>query len=286
MREPAEGMPLQPAQDTRSVSSANSATSSGDASLIDTYNALFATIPATTPELQRECFHLRYQVYCVENSFLDPADNAGELETDEFDEHSLHALLQHRPTGLIAGTVRLVLPRPGALLQSMPLYAVCQDPQLLSGKLLPPSRTTEFSRFAISKQFRRRAGDRLYGEDCPSTGIVDSRRIIPHITLGLMAMALRMVQGREIDHVCAVMEPGLIRLLERLGIHFAPIGPLVDYHGRRQPCFSSIDALFARMERERHDVWEVVTNRGLHWPARLQPALAQGPQPHLRSGAA
>jgi N-acyl amino acid synthase of PEP-CTERM/exosortase system len=228
--------------------------------LVDTYNSLFQSVQAVSLERQREAFRLRYQVYCVENQFLDPADNPGELETDAYDAHSLHALLTHRPTGLIAGTVRLVLPRPGSKSGSLPIHAVCSDPSL--SEFLPVDRTAEFSRFAISKQFRRRAGDHLYGATVPTGGVPDNRRIIPHITLGLMAVALRMVQGTAIDHVCAVMEPALLRLLTRLGIHFAAIGPMVDYHGLRQPCGARVDELFATMKRERPDVWEVITDRG------------------------
>src|SRR3546814_18883719 len=66
------------------------------------------------------------------------------------------------------------------------------------------------------------------------------------------------------------MEPTLLRLLSRLGIYFDPIGPLVDYHGRRQPCYIKVSTLLARVARERPDVWEVLTDRGRHWDALLQ----------------
>jgi N-acyl amino acid synthase of PEP-CTERM/exosortase system len=237
------------------------------ASLVDTYNALFESVPATTPELMEECFRLRYQVYCVENDFLDPADNPGGLETDHYDTHSLHALLRHRPTGMTAGTIRLVLPKPGTAEGALPLHAVCHDPRLATPGFMPPSRTAEFSRFAISKQFRRRAGDDLYGRPLAEEDRFDRRRIIPHLTLGLMAAALQMTHGRDVDYVCAVMEGALLRLLTRLGIHFMPIGPEVEYHGMRQPCFTRVADLFDRMERERPDVWDVVTDRGRHWPS-------------------
>jgi N-acyl amino acid synthase of PEP-CTERM/exosortase system len=243
-----------------------------NAPLIDSYNALFEAVQATTPEQLREVFRLRYQVYCIENQFLDPADNPGELETDGYDAHSLHALLLHKPTGLPAGTVRLVLPNAGNALGSLPIHAVCSDSRLADAAFLPADRTAEFSRFAISKHFRRRAGDDLYGAIGPIGAIPDARRIIPHLTLGLMAMALRMIQGTNIDHVCAVMEPSLLRLLARLGIHFAAIGPMVDYHGLRQPCGVRVDELFAVMQRERPDVWEVITDRGRYLTASRRSA--------------
>jgi N-acyl amino acid synthase of PEP-CTERM/exosortase system len=238
-----------------------------EVSLADLYRSLFEVTPATTAEQIRESYRLRYQVYCVENDFLDPAENPGGLETDACDAHSLHALLVHRPTGMVAGTIRLVLPRPGAAAGSLPLHAVCRDPRLALPGFLPLASTAELSRFAISKQFRRRAGDRLYGgvhEADPG----DCRRIIPHMTLGLMAIALKMVEAKGIDHVCAVMEPALLRLLARLGIHFTAIGPVVEYHGLRQPCYSRVDTLLARLERERPDVWAFLTDREEPRPLR------------------
>jgi hypothetical protein len=66
------------------------------------------------------------------------------------------------------------------------------------------------------------------------------------------------------------MEPGLLRLLSRFGIHFAPLGPLVEYHGIRQPCIAEIRELIARVEEERPDVWEVITDRGACLPARYR----------------
>jgi N-acyl amino acid synthase of PEP-CTERM/exosortase system len=238
--------------------------------LVDTYNAMFETVAATTPELLREVYRLRYQVYCVENSFEDPADNPDGLEIDPYDNHSIHALLLHKASGMPAGTVRLVLPRPGETSGSLPLHAVCRDPLLTQPDFLPIESTAEFSRFAVSKEFRRRLGDKLYGRALPAEE-ADQRRIVPHITLGLMAGALQMTQGRGIDHVCAVMEPALLRLLTRLGIRFKPLGEMVEHHGRRQPCYTQVDQLFATIERERYDVWEVITDSGRYWPSRHQP---------------
>ena len=88
-------------------------------------------------------------------------------------------------------------------------------------------------------------------------------RLMPHMTLALIHAALQMcVDHHRVRHVCAVMEPRLLRLLARLGFHFEPLGPLVEYHGLRQPCFAELGALFARVGVERREVWEVTTDRG------------------------
>jgi N-acyl amino acid synthase of PEP-CTERM/exosortase system len=76
---------------------------------------------------------------------------------------------------------------------------------------------------------------------------------------------VRMSIENGITHWCAVMEPTLLRLLTRLGIHFEPIGPMIEYHGRRQPCYIPLEVLLPRVQRERPDVWDVITRGGKHW---------------------
>ncbi len=243
-----------------------------DARLVDVYEHWFHSVLAGTPDLRREAFRLRYQVYCVENPFENPADNPNEEESDHYDDHSAHALLIHRPSGMVAGTVRLVLPRPDALDDSFALQRVCSEPVLRNHRQFPVLRMGEVSRFSISKRFRQRRGDGLYPNmhDPEPRNAAEERRVIPHMTLGLIESLVRMSIQHRITYWCAVMEPTLLRLLSRLGIYFDPIGPLVDYHGRRQPCFIKVSTLLARVARERPDVWEVLTDRGHHWDALLE----------------
>ena len=80
------------------------------ASLFSMYAKWFDVVPATTPEQLAEAYRLRYQVYCVENTFEQAGQHTDGQEVDEFDNHSVHSLLIHRPTGMVAGTVRLILP--------------------------------------------------------------------------------------------------------------------------------------------------------------------------------
>jgi N-acyl amino acid synthase of PEP-CTERM/exosortase system len=62
------------------------------------------------------------------------------------------------------------------------------------------------------------------------------------------------------------MEPTLLRLLTRFGIHFRKIGPLIDYHGKRQPAIGNVDEVLAGIYAERRDVWETITDYGDVWP--------------------
>lgn len=230
---------------------------------------MFEGIVVDTPELQTEAYRLRYQVYCVENTFEDPALSPNGLEVDKFDSHSVQAILRHRQSHQTVGTIRLVLHKPGAHSGSLPFHEICKHPRLQDPGFLPLETTAELSRFAISKAFRRRHDDTLYGRAYePEELITDPRRVIPHITLGLMTVALQMGNAYGVEYVCAVMEPSLLRLLARFGLHFATIGTPVQYHGWRQPCYANVEELIAGIEVERPDIWEVITDCGRLWRSR------------------
>jgi len=236
-------------------------------SLVDLYNRYFEIVPADTAERLDAAYRLRYQVYCVENPFENADEHLDERERDQYDPHSVHSLLIHRSTGAVAGTVRLVLPQAG---KRLPITHTCEHPVLENPQTLPPESTAEISRFAVSKQFRRRATDKL-GVDYalverPPDADGFDRRVIPHITLGLMKAIVRMSWERGITHWCAVMEPALLRLIGRLGLEFQPMGPLVNYHGMRQPCYGDANAVLTGMRRQRRDAWALITEDGEHFP--------------------
>lgn len=227
--------------------------------------AHFRVVRADTPQLRQISYRLRYDVYCVEHSFLDAACHPDRRESDEFDSHSLHALLQHAASGAFVGTVRLVMPRPDHPGLAMPFASLCRDPRM--DDILPHCSTAEVSRFAISKSFRRRAGDSA-GVDPSRAATRADRRVAPNLSLGLILAITQMALASGIIHVCAVMEPTLLRLLRGLGIVFTPLGPPVEYHGLRQPCYARCLELLDQVRTARPDHWAVITDRG-----RLLPQL-------------
>src|SRR3546814_9742438 len=106
----------------------------------------------------------------------------------------------------------------------------------------------------------------------------DERRVIPNMTLGLMEGLIRMSLDHGLFYQCAVMERPLLRLLDRLGIRFTNIGPLVEYHGRRQPCMLKLETMLQAVREERLDAGAILTEGGRHW-GRLQELKAGGPPP-------
>ncbi len=239
------------------------------------YRQYFDTIVVGPDDqkLHQEVFRLRYQVYCVENPFEDPANNADGLERDSFDDAAVHCLLLHKRSRAWAGAVRLILPNQEDPAHSFALQEVCTDPMISDPERFPIGQMAEVSRFCISKDFRKRQGDWLYPQSNEPEDREDERRVVPNMTLGLIEGLVQMSLDHNIRYWCAVMERPLLRLLSRLGIHFENIGPLVDYHGRRQPCFIKLDAMLMRVREERPDVWEILTDGGKHWN-RLECELA------------
>ncbi len=242
-----------------------------------TFHREFEVVPATTPTLTKQAHAMRYQVYCVENPYEDKGAHREGMERDEYDTRSVHTLVRHRRSGCFAGVVRLVLPDEQNPDAPFPVEAHCGhgfDRAVHDPRRLPRRHVAEVSRFAVSKEFKRRMGESgsIAGISENATyedrrlGGAQARRYLSHITLGLIAGLVQMSVEHHITHWYAVMEPALLRLLTRTGIHFRPLGPLVDYHGKRQPGIAALDELLTTVQRERPDVWEVITDCGRDGP--------------------
>ena len=227
--------------------------------LAESITRRYVMLPATNPELVAKVQRLRYQVYCVENSFEDPARFPDRREHDEFDSHAIQGLLYDRKCMATAGTVRMILPRPGESGFSLPIQELCHHPLVHDRRLISGS-AAEISRFAISKEYRRHVRHHE-GEGSPYWTPAAEDPLLTHITLGLAKGLVHMSIKHGISDWFAVMEPALLRLLKRSAIHFTPLGPLVDYHGKRLPCYVNLNAMLRQVRLERPDVWDVIMDR-------------------------
>ena len=205
----------------------------------------YEVVAAESSELIRECLRLRYQVYCLERGF-EPGRNG--LESDAFDDQASHVLLVHRASGEPIGTVRVIPASRYLPVEEFPMARVCEKGLL---DHLPADTTGEISRFCVSKARRI---------SCGASSMV---------RLGLMRGVLNASVELGLTHWCAIMEPILLRLLQRNAIHFASVGPLVDYHGLRQPAYADIGRVLGRTRFQQRDNWEYVTNGGALWPSRF-----------------
>lgn len=210
-----------------------------------------------------EVYRLRYQVYCREHPFENPNDFPDGREHDEYDQRAVHSLLLHAGSDAVAGTVRLVLPwRDGQkAVGKLPIEGLISETTQAEFNQLPRETLAEVSRFAISRVFRQRVSDRGYSMGgFLSESDSNQRRRIPHMCLGLIGALVHNTHQFGLTHWCAEMEPSLLRMLRLLGIEFRSLGPLIDYHGIRQPCFIDVDSMLRRVRVKRPDVYDLLTD--------------------------
>jgi N-acyl amino acid synthase of PEP-CTERM/exosortase system len=227
-------------------------------------SAWFNIVSADSPALLDLTYRLRYQVYCLERGYEAVDAYPDQRETDQYDSNSAHSLLVSSYDNTLIGTVRLVLANHNDLENSFPMQHIGPLSNVLHGsRPFSLSRTAEISRFAISKSGRKVPQRGAGSPGNRSRKPVGSANIsAPSIMLGLMRATMRMSHEHGITDWLAVMEPTLLRLLSRFGIYFQPIGPMVEYHGFRQPCYANVHLLLERMRCERPDVWGYITDEG------------------------
>lgn len=199
-------------------------------------------------------FALRYQVYCLERSFLPASDYPDGLENDGYDVYSTH-VAAYSLSDVLVGSLRLVTPPDG---HRFPFQDHCLN--LFENRPQPPNhQCTEISRLVISKLYRRRVGDTVFGvsaqlmEEKPSPAVSydrrkvqraesDRRKMQPEILLGILRQVYRHSKLKGILYWYMALEKPLARLLERL-FYFSlePIGEQTDYYGPVIPCILSMD---------------------------------------------
>lgn len=173
-----------------------------------------------------DSFALRYQVYCLDRGFLDPADYCDGLESDEFEWHARHiGVFDHDHRML--GAVRLVCGDGlGLPMDSHCTYAVPEA-----------ARIGEISRLAVPRSI----GAAKFGT----------------ISLMLYRGLYQTARAQGMTHLVSAMEPSLERLARRLHFPWEPIGPMVDYYGWVRPYILDLDALDQRLRQNAPGTFEL-----------------------------
>jgi len=230
-------------------------------SLLARHNVYFETRVADRPSLTRAAHELRYQVYCLERKFENADEHASGLEIDQFDEHAIQGVLFHRPTDRAIGTVRIIPPSDRAG-ERFPIEQMLRANNVELSEFVSIADSVEVSRFAISKEFRRRWTDDCAIAAGQSLSRLDMARQANLACLSLIQFLVRQSVERRVFYWTAMMEATFLRMLARMGIHFTAIGPVVFHHGFRQPCYCHLPAMLERLRIEQRDYWEVITNGG------------------------
>ncbi|SER75221.1 N-acyl amino acid synthase, PEP-CTERM/exosortase system-associated [Nitrosomonas sp. Nm51] len=251
----------------------------------NTFKRAFNLIEANTPALRREVYQLRYQVFCLHYKYLPASSYPDGLEKDEYDQRSVHMLIQFIPTGKFVGTVRLILPDQSNPESLFPIELNTQiDPALFRFNVTTRKYTAEISRFLISPDFDRRKQNRRKPseQNQPSNSATTAQSAANHnpvderrkgerrnsdrrclsIYMVLMAAVVRMSAANDIRYWLSAMDPALNRLVGFSGMRIDPIGPVVNYHGLRQPHFGEINDVLTRTYKRNYGAWEVITDRG------------------------
>jgi N-acyl amino acid synthase of PEP-CTERM/exosortase system len=185
-------------------------------------------------------FNIRHKVYCEELNFEEQTPE--KMESDDFDQYSIHCLIKHIPSSRYSGTIRIVRPQKAG--EIIPIQKYCLN-AISPGKINPndfePHDICELSRLAVPNEFRRRQSDKNTGS---AIGVMNQNsysekelRCFPFIAIGLYLSAASVVMEKGIKHTFVMMEPSLARNLRFVGINFEQIGPVVDYHGKRAPYY-------------------------------------------------
>lgn len=233
------------------------------------FNQFLEVIPATSKPLIDQAQSVRYKVYCVENPYENPDQFPEGREWDEYDRRSDHILIRYRDVDMPIGTIRLVLRDPANPAAAFPIERNFE--QLFDRKAvrsfgaIPPHRTAEVSRFAVTREFRRqlmacykRIRDQEGNAELERAAkkLIDAPALMSrHITIGLIAMLFARSFQHQITHWYALITPSLWRYLAQLGIAFRPIGPLVHHHGWRRPMMARVDELFEEVAHKQPGLW-------------------------------
>lgn len=204
----------------------------------------------------RSVFRLRYQVYCHEARFLNPADYPEQLEVDDYDPVSEHFIASNLGTeDEPVGVVRLVRWSDNLSFPTSKHYNSLDEKLALLN--YPIKTTAEISRLCISKLYRKRAEDGLHGLAGYGDNS-DARRKYPVILLELFKIMYRSSkEDLGITHWIAAFEDGLYRLLNRYGIRLELITPnAIEYYGKVKIYGASIQYIEEALRASRPELFE------------------------------
>lgn len=206
---------------------------------------------------------LRYRVYCEEFGYESAADNPDGMETDRFDDHSLHCLITHRRSGETAGCVRLICATDK---HELPLEAYCLENvfvDYLDTLAAERNRVCEVSRLAVDPAFRRRTGElhtRL-GEFDAMDCCHQEQRTFSLISIAAVLAGFAMSSLTDRTSIFTMMETNLPRLLRRAGILMQQAGDPMDYHGLRSAYFISTDIALSNMRDDLLGMYDTIYAR-------------------------
>lgn len=219
-------------------------------------------LKATSPEMKKIAFHIRYRVYFEEQNMI-ATDSCGErLETDLWDPCSIHALLYHKPTGQPIGNVRLI-PLHISPTQTLPVeehYPMPFDFSRAPVKHIRIGKTAEVSRMLILSSFRRRKSDQDYNiENEQAADDANEKRFpINYLPVCMIFATAILMLEEKLDYGIGLMEPRLARLLTRFGVGLNQIGESADYFGQRAPYLIFPEPIYKNLSSDYQALYDTI----------------------------
>ena len=207
--------------------------------------------------VMEDIYKMRFDAYCVEKRFLDPADYREGLEWDEYDARATHLVV--RGSGdLPIGYMRIIDGRTS----SLPLFD--HGLRTFDASLAPrTSETVEISRMIVRSDYRhatRSVKDGFVTEtDLPAPA---ARTAADLIQLKLLRMTYRYAFENDLNWVYAAMEPTLQRKFRMLGMPFSQAGPSGEYFGEVRPYLMDVRDMEQVLAEKFERTWEFFANDG------------------------
>ena len=184
----------------------------------------------------RLSYALRCRVYCEERNFLSLSDYPEGVESDKYDDYSLH-FGSFDAEGEMVGSSRLVMRGR----HEFPMFEHCTFFPEWRERIDAIPKLVEISRLVVSRRYRRRANDGHYGiqhpgeASAPAQAAHDDRRQSFSVAISLFKGMYQAGKRLQMTHALAAMELTLLRLLQRYHFPFEKIGPECDYFGPVTP---------------------------------------------------
>ncbi len=205
------------------------------------FDNYFEVVLADTPESKKLHYHLRYQVYCLEEGFENPASYPNRLESDRFDDCSAHFLVRSRHSQEWVGAMRLVFGSANELPLSQ--YSQLHERYRLRENVI----YSEVSRVCVIGKYRR--GKKRF----PSLGhaqangkIVQTqrqRRQESEIMFGLIRAARVYSMRKGVDDWFFFVSNALARVLRMANLRIEAAGSEANLNGMRRPYYCDLKTL-------------------------------------------
>lgn len=213
------------------------------------FDSCFEVFLADTPESKQIHYNLRYQVYCEEMGFEDKQKFPGQMEFDEWDEHSVHFIVRQRYTGQWLGALRLVY-QNGLVL---PFEDKCTPYKKLTSQQY--FHSMELSRLCVIKEARRfapieRAPYALPGEEMGNDlgnvrYIYNYKNQNRNIMWGLIRAAVVYSAQNDVKHLYFLVASSLAHCVKKEGFKMRQIGDPCHHRGERIPYHLDVDHILA-----------------------------------------